>query len=310
MIGIGDTLTLDVAPYPASAPGPQGANVTWDFSSLSSQQQMTHIGVDPSSAPQASSFPTADVAMKESSSNTYVFLNFAQGYETVGIVTSASGGATFDYSDPELYFQLPSSFGNQPVVDDFSATFSTMGVTFQRFGTTESVADGYGTLITPSGTYNNVLRIRVFQEYKDSTHLQGQSYVTNYIGETYMWFSPDYEGPLMTAASLTTTQSGGSTTNEYIQYQSNPRTGLGAEVHALEATILPNPAQNVVKVELEQLNEPATLRLLSLTGQELIAPQTVRGGQHTLNVRSLPQGIYLLELSTASKRTLQKVVKE
>lgn len=62
--------------------------------------------------------------------------------------------------------------------------------------TTESVlADGFGTLTTPSGTYPNVLRLRTVRISGDSS---STGYVENEQDTFYRWYAAGYADYLFT----------------------------------------------------------------------------------------------------------------
>ncbi|MDV7396316.1 hypothetical protein RZS08_33285, partial [Arthrospira platensis SPKY1] len=73
--------------------------------------------------------------------------------------------------DGDLLFEFPLHYGDQ-MSDDIEGTNTVFagGSPFvtQRTGTTTTEVDGYGTLITPLGTFNNVLRVKRTESISDS----------------------------------------------------------------------------------------------------------------------------------------------
>ena len=70
--------------------------------------------------------------------------------------------------------------------DTHLATFNSQGVDFTRSGTSSWNVDGWGSVTTPNGTYDNVVRVHQTQIYTD-TYIGG---TLDYSVEIYMWVSP------------------------------------------------------------------------------------------------------------------------
>src|SRR5690606_38513623 len=70
------------------------------------------------------------------------------------------------YTNAEKMYQFPMTYGSS-WTDSFSGTATTSGITMTRTGTTEVDYNGYGTVIMPFGTFNNVARLQISQTYND-----------------------------------------------------------------------------------------------------------------------------------------------
>lgn len=77
---------------------------------------------------------------------------------------------------------------------------------------------------------------------------------------------------------------------------------------AERVSIHPNPAIDQVRiVPGDGLSGTLTARLLNLAGQELLT-KNIPSGQHgTITLDGFPEGIYLIELTTASERTVKRI---
>ncbi len=77
-----------------------------------------------------------------------------------------------------------------------------------------------------------------------------------------------------------------------------------------EATlrVFPNPTEGWVTVRSNNLNQPATVRLLSVTGQ-LLSSEQFNGVQAELNLSGMPAGVYLIELQTKNATSRTKLLK-
>ncbi len=83
-------------------------------------------------------------------------------------------------------------------------------------------------------------------------------------------------------------------------------TSTDAVAKAPDLKLYPNPARNFLTVE--GLSPTANLRVLSLDGRVLLE-QPTRDHTHTLDIRNLPEGIYLLQVQSAEGMYAKKFVK-
>ena len=133
----------------------QGADVLWDFSSLPTSSGADDLFVeivDPATTPQGSEFPEANYAYKETPlfNYRYFILNESE-FSRIG--SAVSNQLNF-YSDhqTELVFPLTMGTANN---DTWASSNSSFG------GDYNFQCVGYGKLILPSGTFENVLMVRV-----------------------------------------------------------------------------------------------------------------------------------------------------
>ncbi len=90
--------------------------------------------------------------------------------------------------------------------------------------------------------------------------------------------------------------------------------GISDDLLANQLSIYPNPTSGKFEVKLTGMNKPATLSLYSLTGQ-LLTKVEVKQSQgktleHTFDLTSYAQGIYLLKLETDGKVAFRKIARE
>ena len=157
--------------------GSSGANVTWDLSSaIDTGTVQTFDFVEPSTLPDFSSFPTANLAYTGSiqGSNFSVYMrNSATAFELLGsTVASDFGNFVIPYTNPRTLLGYPSTF-NTTMSDSYrTETFFDFGIgnsTTSTTGNQSYEVDGYGTLTTSAGTYNNILRLKRYDVSFDTT---------------------------------------------------------------------------------------------------------------------------------------------
>ncbi|MCF8256318.1 MAG: T9SS type A sorting domain-containing protein [Flavobacteriales bacterium] len=82
----------------------------------------------------------------------------------------------------------------------------------------------------------------------------------------------------------------------------------GAEEYGdLRFSVFPNPATDMIRIEAQQ--HLGSVRLSDMLGREVYG-RDAQGRSHTLDLRHLPTGIYLLQVTDLQGRTsFQRVVK-
>ena len=195
----GDELHVGIVDA-APAPGPGGANVIWNFSSIEPSSVATLDVEDADDTPFADDFPGANIAFVDNTPN-------AQTFQYLSITNSAweehgsffPGSLRITYENPRTVLQFPVMYNGQ-WSDDYTYTISYETIppisTFGE-GNYDTRVDGYGTLILPEATFNDVLRVRILGESTDTTDLGAGLYERNYFHDTtYLWLSPSYNAPL------------------------------------------------------------------------------------------------------------------
>jgi hypothetical protein len=151
--------------------GDAGANQTWDFSDLvqdANETPLVQSYIDPANGEQSSQFPNAEFAQKADTGTVYYLVEdnivkrlgtgFESGYEKL--------------TDLQDIIKFPLTMGDS-YSDEFEGEIQVSTqqgtMTVYRSGTSQAEVDGYGTVITPNGTYNNVLRLKYTQTIQDST---------------------------------------------------------------------------------------------------------------------------------------------
>jgi len=181
-------------------PGPSGAGVTWDFSGVTADPNVTTFQtVDAASTPFAGSFPTANIAFL-SSLGLSPFIQYElindNIWEEYGFIAPMSN--TLTYTNPRTFLEFPVMYNSQ-WQDDFSyssvASLSQLETLGE--GMVNTTADGYGMLMLPQTTFNDVLRVKIIGEVVDTTDLGGGIGEQNFYNDTtFVWFSPSYRGSL------------------------------------------------------------------------------------------------------------------
>lgn len=265
--------------------GPAGANQTWDLTGLTNGGST--VTTYTSSSVSGANIHANMVSSGGTSTADMQFDNSGQYWHVI-----TAGGTVITYSDPMMQLGLPLTYQGT-MSDDFHATF-TSGISFVRSGTNTQTVDGYGTVITPEGTFANVLRVHLHQDYSDVA----TGYELDYVVDVYTWYKAGVKDPIASVSSITTTVNGNPTTSSYGSYLE--ATGLGItenEIQALNA--YPNPATSNINLGLSE-EGISNILVTDVQGKIYTPDYTVMGDKVVMNTSDMRSGIYFIRAEYAS----------
>lgn len=216
-----DTLHNAVDTLPVGiAPGPKGANQTWNFSNVVQDIVETATHRIPAGTPYTADFPNATTAITLDGSNFGYFQLTTTAFKGLGLAgpllgpgttpVSVEFNPTFDlYRFPTQYngnftgtygFQEETSGSSvgQPLVDRVRLTFTS---------TYFDTIDAWGTVVTPLGSYQALRQKRVERTY---TKVEARPFFPptwSTVDEsrdtiiTYTWLAKETKGPVVTITS-------------------------------------------------------------------------------------------------------------
>jgi PKD repeat protein len=208
---------VDTVPVGFSA-GPKGANQTWNFAGLVQDIAETSTHALPSSTPYSSDFPGTTNAITPDNVNYGYFTNTSTAFTAKGLAGPLLGAGTnpvsVQFSPTFDLYRFPTNYnnnfaGNYGFVEEASGSSVGQPVDRIRLTFTSSYTDtidGWGTIITPTGSYQALRQKRVEQtralvEIKLlsfspwSTFDDIRDTVT-----TYTWLAKESKGPVLTIA--------------------------------------------------------------------------------------------------------------
>jgi hypothetical protein len=270
--------------------GSAGASQTWDLSALANHYQDTTVFSNPSSTPYASSFPSANLAGYNATNAAYYYLNAstssvnAVGYVTDNPFTGTPLILSFVPPQPQITFPstIATTFSNSSVASSGSFYLhmvldSATNTTADSFRITQttirySLIDGWGTTITPAGTFNSLR-----QHVIDSTNTQIEAYVLisnfpigwqtlpfggNSVSTNYNFFA---NGQKWSIAHLGTDSAGNVTSADYLV---NVTIGIPEYSFAgsTDVVIFPNPSTGDVNISVLN-NKAVALSVYDMLGR-------------------------------------------
>lgn len=259
--------------------GGSGSGQTWNFATLSGTTT-TSAAVSVASTPNGSSYPMANIAFSNTGSTYSYQKTSSTALQNYGFNAS---GVVIAYSNPEDYMHYPFSLSNT-FNDTWAATFTNGGYTFYRKGTSTVTADGTGTLITPTGTFTNVVRVHMVEIYSDSVNIFGTPQVTSYNNDEYLWYKDGIHYPLASTYTFTTGTTSGNGGSYYVS------TTVGIEENSALANsinLFPNPASESVRVKYTVENYTSVkISVINIIGQEVYSEETMKitAGEQALDI--------------------------
>jgi hypothetical protein len=149
--------------------------------------------------------------------------------------------------------------------------------------------DATGTLITPAGTFSNVLRMMSVQSYVDDFGIPLPPPAGEGTTTVYNWISPDYPGVALLSITIDETSTNSDTTVSYV----NP-TEVGFEqISRSTIGVYPNPANDQVRV-IADMNI-TRIDVMDLSGR-MVTTQTIASNQSQalVSTSTLTNGVYIL----------------
>jgi hypothetical protein len=284
--------------------GDSGASQTWNFSTLDTLGGTSvEWMVSPDSTTHGGLFPTTDLVEKYSN-GTFVYVNSSADSSLLSGYVDTVNNEIIKYSDPVLFALRPITYGTI-ATKNYSDSFFSSSYNYYGQGTATINGDGYGTLILPNGTYNNVLRIKITETESDTAYPSGVVSVTTII--SWVWFDGIHTSALL---KIDSTHSGTFITKS-VEYLSS-ETSAGIEVLNKETgiSIYPNPASTILNIHQTQSTQSIKqLIITDILGNEVykeILPSIVN---YPLSIVNWNPGIYFYEIRSNNDISRDKFVK-
>jgi Secretion system C-terminal sorting domain len=288
-----DVMYYQNCPY--TQPGPAGLGQFWDFSAVL-KNSTTKVFYTFNHDTGLDLFPSCNLAMYTVGEPSSALIKRTALYTNVSGLNYS--GAIFGYSitvpyfDSEKLLTYPFNYGSS-INDSWAGTYTLNGMSHTLSGTTQAIADGTGTLVTPAGTFSGVLRIHYTKNYTDVTGGPTPTAI-NYQEQSYFWYKPNEHGELL---YISETTSPALTPSQTLTYKDIAYVGLSESNLEVEAIALfPNPARHELWLRFNTLqqNGEIQLTLLNNLGQKLYSHMASGEQLTNLDISALPNGLYYL----------------
>lgn len=277
--------------------GPGGANVTWDYSAavpngfLDSGKYEIPLFVPPSNYPFNMAYRFRHSYNGNSPNVDYFdyFIITPDSLTRAGMDHNIADFHPVSFKNPAPMLRFPMTYGD--------AWHESIGGEHQSIigprdfeGISYVDADGYGTLILPNATLNNVLRVHVID-----TFIQNGSRFE--FASTYYFFQPQQRYPVLVHCNRNYDMA-------YAWIGSNfVPTGVEEGIK-LSAQIYPNPAHHEVRIHWDSPESTGMLTIINLKGQ-VVRKSTIHNDE-THSIKDLQQGMYFLDVTLGNGQRIRE----
>lgn len=285
--------------------GPAGAGVTWNFGSLSTISTDTITYAACPGPVFCDSFSGSGLASLIAGK--YDF--YAADTNTFAISGQQSTGGNIYYSLPEAFVNYPFSYG-LAARDSFA--WYRPAVQWYGYGVDSLFGDGYGTLILPSGTWNNTLRVHTVSLSVDSNFFSSVATVDSYRTDIYNWYTPGIHGPLL-SVYYDYAGTGGIPLLAQVIYFTKLTEGIaGAPAGEKNIAVFPNPANGHITVKMSAAGgEVVSFELYDMMGNRQRKPEdkilSPGVNEISIDLPCLPAGPYLLRIHSDEYSVVKQV---
>lgn len=223
----------------------------------------------------------------------------------------------FLYSSNDIIYRFPMNYLNMDSCDyKYGLPIPSMGY-YGQTGHRVNTVDGWGTLITPSGTYTTIRVLSVINAV-DTIYVDAFKTGTNIprpLKHEYKWFAQGSKIPVLEVDANVV---GATVTVTNVQFRDSlrsdiPHVGI-ADIASNERKfeVYPNPAQDFCMIHyLTNKNAAVKISVMDITGKVLLSKTETRGaGEQLLPLQTsdFPNGIYFIKLESERLSSVQKLV--
>ena len=265
-----------------------GSALTWNLDTLHTTGSDTTFFSECSVSPHCAKFPGTTVYVHNSSDTDGTYLNTSP---TALSYLGSYSDTEVVYSNHEDQLRYPFTFSNM-FTDTFSSIFTTKtGYTYLRRGRIQVKGDAWGTLILPSGTYANTLRVWSIEDYDDSVMGPASPYVWHYNSETFTWYLPDQHTELLNQYKVYLNSAIFNWYSYYTQYGTTAFAGVNKPDTDIQ--LYPNPANEQVTIHSGELFNTGSLAELYTIDGRLAGKYQLTGNDTTIALGHLSPGMYM-----------------
>lgn len=297
--------------------GNSGSSQTWTYTNFTAEFEDEPLAfLDISSLPIGfdGMFPNAEMAFYDEEDSTAQFF-FSQpdgfyldGFGSISVFTPPPNNSV-DF-DPNLLF-LPFDFTFQDTRSNIisSETYidGDVPLLYRSTTVTDFEGDGYGTITTPGGTYDSVLRIRIFRYRVDSV------FADINFDSTYEFV--DTDGPTDTTITYQHVQNAEPLVVATITMNPNETeiidfnyivagvVGIEENEDVSSLVVYPNPSNGIMTLNLSSINTPSRINVYDVQGRLVHEENPQSSGiSYEMDLLGLGKGLYYLVVLSEGQR--------
>ena len=297
----GDGYTMGVLEL--SEAGEVGENMAWDYSNFFTVNSYNAQILSSTPSPFEDDFPNANWMLEAGGAQYY----YNYGPDVFEYYGGVEEGVSYPYSDSEIYFPYPFSFG-ETWTDTFDIELNILGIETHRSGIVSSVVDGFGALDLPGGVHlEDVTRISLSREITDSS----MTGAVTYLIDLAMFYSGTTVVPMVTHTHFQVIEGQDTAIQDYTEILQSYLVeidDLQNEATELDFTMFPNPASSKVQFVfasgINAAHSMEALEIRDISGRLIETLNLVPGvNSGVIDVSSWAKGVY----TATSKLGLENV---
>lgn len=288
----------------AVSPGASGSGVSWNLSASTIGSVVTAYTATNSTNV---AYNPANIVVNDNTGQSSYYQSTPSNLNYFGGNILLTGlPTTITYTSGVNYATYPMSFGTNSTSAVIGGSLIVGGSNGTFTGSSKNIADATGTLVLPSITFTNVLRVLVTQTINFAVPGFGVSAgVLNQ--DTYNYFIPSRKSPILTIVTSTviappliltpTTQTVTNVASDYLI------TGVTENKNTIsDLSVFPNPSNNYINFTTQN-NNASSIEVYDLTGKKL-ETRNFNNGKVSFETNYLAPGVYIYSIKDATKQTL------
>lgn len=316
---IGDNYRIDGYNFVTNIdPGGPGGNQAWDFEVVDGEEFFEGVPamcVDPSTTPFGDSTGAAGatIAIKPLNSEFGPYQYYktnVSSRELLAMGWYETGNTSFtNYLNNYVDLQFPMAYGDDyDFITELLMYSVDLGYHVMRdSGHVYIEADAWGSMITPIGTYPNVLRLKTTSVIHSWYRYDiGEPWI--YLGEftdiSYNWYAPDIKVPVLTIMEFLFDKSAGEMYALHFLADYQFPTGIESQEKTV-FNVFPNPANHIIHVVSGEDHIAEEITIYDQHGKEMLRQIPQNGA---LDVSELKPGCYFVELRDQKNTMTRKLV--
>lgn len=283
------------------SPGSSGIGQTWNYLSLNPVwvASNTSTCISMSSVPHSSLFPTGTMGISDLVGYATVYENTSSSSKVIGFAQPSFSNSV-GFSNPQTLFTFPFTFGSF-----FTDTWEYTDLTGTYSGTLNVFGDGTGLLLLPGMSHPNVLKVRTVST--QTLIITASTYTNNSIRDDF--YNSSSKSPLLSVFNSTMTSSTNTVTYNNSSAEINKYAYTGIIEHSGNSpfSFYPNPATTYINIKTADNLKIEKLIMLDITGRKVLEQKE---STSQINIETLEQGIYQLQIISEGKNYSSKFIKD
>lgn len=218
------------------------------------------------------------------------FLVDDDGFYDCGYAATFNELPLFGERNPtDRIFVLPLTYGMPADTSEsfFEVDIPTMA-NVKSYQTRTNTLDAWGTVVTPSGSYE-ALRVRSVVNGVDSITIEAfglEQVVVRPETVEYRWVSPEMGVPVL---QINTTEGEVSEIRYRLEEE---EVGLATKTERIDVSLYPNPAADVAHIDLPANFSLTSIYLFDTSGKQVSGNFSISENQVKINAAAIPNGLY------------------